>query len=177
LSPLSNKEIMNFLFIVLVIRLLEFVTAFLPTLPKTHHHQRTSSFSSSCPELVLASSPQKNAEFEYQELKIQTNAIVDQEVTSARLSIEKRKELEGYCRLVVNRKESPIPLYRIADNLLGEWQLAFTTQALSLESLPRDAITKLDFKNKSSVDYILEFSKTFGLNRLVAQSSYTVDVS
>ena len=36
----------------------------------------------------------------------------------------------------------------------------------------------LEFINESKMEYILQFSKkTLGLNRLVAKSSYTVDVS
>lgn len=126
---------------------------------------------------AFASSPQQKADFEYQELKILTKAIVEQKVTNSRIPPEKRVEIEGYCRRIVNRKDSPIPLYEISENLSGTWQLAFTTQSLNLESLPKDAIIKLEFKGNNRLDYILEFTKTFGLKRLVADSSYTVDVS
>ena len=116
--------------------------------------------------------------FELLELKIQANAIVEQQVTTARLAIEKRKELEGYCRKIVNRRESAIPLNKLDEYLPdSKWQLAFTTQNLSIESLPKDAIIKLEFGNENKMNYILEFTKTFGLNRLVAKSRYNVDVS
>jgi hypothetical protein len=143
--------------------------AFAPKLSRSTHNGHTST--------LFASPPQLKADFEYQELKILTKAIVEQKVSNSRVPPEKRAELEGYCRRIVNRRESPIPLYQISDELTGAWQLAFTTQSLNLESLPKDALIKLDFKDNNRVDYILEFTKTWGLKRLVADSSYTVDVS
>jgi hypothetical protein len=153
--------------LLLLIVLFAPAAAFAPKLSRRTHNRHT----------LFASSPQQKADFEYQELKILTKAIVEQKVTNSRVPTEKRAEIEGYCRRIVNRRESPIPLYQIADELAGAWQLAFTTQTLNLESLPKDAIIKLDFKHNNRVDYILEFTKTFGLKRLVADSSYTVDVS
>eukprot|EP00980_Cylindrotheca_fusiformis_P005346 scaffold1138_cov128-Cylindrotheca_fusiformis.AAC.28 len=125
---------------------------------------------------LFATSPQLKADFEYQELKILSKAIVEQKVPNSRVPPEKRVEIEGYCRRVVNRRESPIPLYELSGKLSGTWQQVFTTQTLNLESLPKDAIIKLEFKDDARLDYILEFTKAFGLERLVANSSYTIDV-
>jgi hypothetical protein len=121
---------------------------------------------------------ENKADFEYQELKIVLQAMKKQDVVSARLKDYKQTELEGYVRKIVNRRPSSIPLCEMGQHLPGtEWRLAFTTQALTNESLPKDALIKMTFHDASHVDYGLEFSKTFGLKRLAAKSSYTVDVS
>jgi hypothetical protein len=118
------------------------------------------------------------ADFEYQELKIVLQAMKEQDVVSARLKDYKQTELEGYVKKIVNRRPSSIPLNEMGQHLPGtEWRLAFTTQALTNESLPKDALIKMTFHDASHVDYGLEFTKTLGLKRLAAKSSYTVDVS
>jgi hypothetical protein len=120
------------------------------------------------------------AEFEYQELKIYLTAMKDQNVVSQRLRDEKRNELEGYVRKIVTDRRGEgvvVPLHQVADYLPNtNWRLAFSTQGLTSE-LPKDASIFLKFHDSSTLDYSLSFTKTFGLNRLTAKSSYTVDVS
>lgn len=118
------------------------------------------------------------ADFEYRELKIQAGAMVDQDVAAAgQLTTEKIVELEGYAKRVVNRRPSPVPLYEVGKSLPGtKWRLAFSTQPL-VAGLPKDARISLYFLNGEMMNYSLEFTKTLGLNKLTARSSYSVDSS
>lgn len=120
-----------------------------------------------------------NADFEYQEMRVQLNAMKRDQVPSRDLPLEKRQELESYVSQVATQRPSSVALQDIGHVLSGtKWRLGFSTEAATLGDLPRDADVYLDFLDESKVDYILQFSKkTFGLNRLVAKSSYTVDVS
>lgn len=124
----------------------------------------------------------KTANFEYQELKIQMQAMKDEKVTSSKLDLPKRIELEGYVKRILNQRPSPIPLYDLAQHLPGtQWRLAFSTEGLLSESLPKDATICLKFAedegSNNQVEYSLEFPKTLALKRLVAKSTYTVSVS
>lgn len=121
----------------------------------------------------------KNADFEFQEMRVQLNAMKRDQVPSRDLPLEKRQELESYVSQVATQRPSPVALGDIGQVLPGtKWRLGFSTEAATMGDLPRDADVYLDFLDESKVDYILQFSKkTLGLNRLVAKSSYTVDVS
>jgi hypothetical protein len=58
------------------------------------------------------------ADFELQELKIQLNAMKEQNVVSSQLALPNKTELEGYVKGVLNqRAASAIPLDDIADYL------------------------------------------------------------
>lgn len=162
---------------VLVLSMMTVVVTLLPT--------STTSFLLSPPpsswsSLQMATQP-ATADFEYQELKIQLSAMKEQDVVTSRLASSKRNELEGYVKRILNRRtvasSKSIPLYEIGDFLPNtKWRLIFSTQSLTSE-LPKDAKIQLEFVDNGKLDYILEFSKTLGLKRLVAKSSYTVDVS
>lgn len=131
------------------------------------------------------------AEFEYQELKIQLNALQEQGVLFSQLRSDKKNELEGFVRRIVNRRPSPIPLYQLGqaltttktttknnNNNKQQWKLVFSTQLVTTESLPEDATVLIKFLNDKELEYSLKFGKrTMGLNRLTAKSTYTVDVS
>jgi hypothetical protein len=119
-----------------------------------------------------------DSEFEYQELNIQLNAMEKQEVKSTMLRKDKREELENYVRQIVNRRPSPIQTSELQKQLPNtKWKLAFSTQGLASD-LPRDATIMLDFKDEQNLKYCMEFSKkTLGMDRIVANSSYTVNVS
>lgn len=157
----------------------------LPSFLQRHHprglqltsKQKNTDDSSNPRQQQQAPSPSQIAEFEYQELKIQLNAMQRQQVKSIQLTPDKRQELEGYVRRIVRRRPSSIPLVQIATYLpQTTWALVFTTQALTAE-LPRDATIVLTFQNDRQMDYSLVFSKkTLGLNRIVAKSTYAVDV-
>ena len=128
----------------------------------------------------LNSKGKKNmdADFEYQELKIQLQAMKDQNVVTGQLLEPKRKELEGYIRRILARRESPIPLYEMKNHIPGtEWRLTYSTQPLTASSLPNDVRIGLKFLDEQTLDYCLDFTKTFGLNKLTARSSYQVEVS
>lgn len=120
-----------------------------------------------------------NADFEFQEMRVQLNAMQRNKIPSRDLPLDKRQELEKYVNTIVEQRPSPVKLGDISQVLPGTtWRLAFSTEAATLGDLPRDADVNLEFINESKMEYILQFSKkTLGLNRLVAKSSYTVDVS
>lgn len=142
------------------------VSAFIP---KTTYRYK------GCPTLLKA---QGNADFEYQEMKILSQALIDQGVSNSQIPADKRVEIEGYCRRIVNQRSGSIAPEDIASELAGtSWQLAFSSQSLVSESLPPGTNIKLVFKSKNRLDYILEFTKTFGLKQLAADSGYTVDAN
>lgn len=134
-------------------------------------------YRSSFPTLIN-SSPPRNADFEYQEMKILSQALINQGVSNSQIPADKRVEIEGYCRRIVDQRSGSIAPEKIPSELAGtSWQLAFSSQSLVSDSLPPGTNIKLVFKNENRLDYILEFTKTFGLKQLAADSSYTVDVS
>lgn len=115
----------------------------------------------------------------------------EQDVKPSQLDPAKRNELKGYVeeilrRRLVNKKtvDSSVPLeVRLRSSLPGtKWRMAFTTQSLMAEALPKDATITLEFASGSGsastgsnkVDYGLDFFKTLGLKRLVAKSTYSV---
>lgn len=120
-----------------------------------------------------------NADFEFQEMRAQLDAMKRNKIPSRDLPIDKRQELEQYVQAIVENRPSPVPLKDVGQVLPGtKWTLGFSTEAATLGDLPRDAEVNLEFLNDSRMNYVLEFSKkTLGLNRLTARSSYTVDVS
>jgi hypothetical protein len=121
------------------------------------------------------------AQFEYQEMKIQLDAMNKAGVASRDLEPTKRAELEGYIRQVVNNRPSNPPVWTDATfytKLPGtDWRLAFSTEAAALGDLPRDATVHLKFNEGSdTMDYTLEFSgKTLGLESIKAKSKWFVD--
>lgn len=113
------------------------------------------------------------ADFEYQELKLLLRAMKEQKVLSNQLVESKKAELETYVRRIINRKESN--LQQVREQLpRSKWRLAFSTQPL-IQSLPQGVNIQLHFVDSTTVDYSMEFTKTLGLNKLTAQSSYQVD--
>jgi hypothetical protein len=125
-----------------------------------------------------SSPPPKKADFEYQELQIQMQAMQKQDVKPSQLTADKRVELEGYVKRILEQRESILPLNRLGDVLpQTKWRMAFSTEPIMSEVLPKDATITLNFLDEKSVEYSLNFSKTLGLKRLTAKSSYTVDVS
>jgi len=142
------------------------------------------SFSLATPISISALQMVKNdqttsaAEFEFQEMRVQLQAMVQQGIPSRDLVPAKRVELESYVRKVVQERVSPVPLAEIGERLPGtKWLLVFSTEGAALADLPRDAQVQLEFDPlELKLDYVLEFSKkTMGLNRLVAKSTYTFD--
>jgi hypothetical protein len=151
-----------------------------PTPHRLHSSPATSSTQLDADKSTTPKNFAAQAEFEYQELKIYLTAMKEQNVVSQRLRDEKRNELEGYVRKIVTDRRGEgfvVPLHQVGDYLPNtNWRLAFSTQGLTSE-LPKDASIFLKFHDSSTLDYSLAFTKTFGLNRLTAKSSYTVDVS
>lgn len=143
-----------------------------------------SSSSPSSSSVLYSSNPSNIAEFEYQELKLQLNAMKEQNVLSSQLPLKTRQEFEAYCRRIVNRRydAKSIPLNEIgkeqnSDTLVGtQWKLLFSTQSIVDESLPIDTTIGINFISKNKLEYVLYFGKKiFGLNELIAVSSYEFD--
>ena len=123
-----------------------------------------------------------SCEFELQELRAQTAAMIKQKVRSRSLTKEKQNEIISYIKKVVNNSPSPVPLKDIGANeglrLMGSWRLAFSTEDASMGDLPREAQVVLKFMPYYKLDYSLEFSKkVWGLSKLTAKSTYTVDTT
>jgi len=127
----------------------------------------------------LRMSTTNNADFEFQEMRVQLDAMKRDKIPSRDLPLDKRQELEAYVSTVVKQRPSPVALKDIGKVLPGtKWRLGFSTEGATLGDLPRDADVNLKYIDDSKMDYVLQFSKkTLGLNRLTAKSSYTVDVS
>jgi hypothetical protein len=128
-----------------------------------------------------ASAASSVADFDYQEMRAQLEAMERQGIPSKDLPPPKRAELTGYVEAIIAKRPSTIPLGSLADVLPNTtWRLAFSTEAATLGDLPRDASVLLEFKGNDSssdsrVDYVLEFTdKTFVLDRLAAKSTYQV---
>lgn len=155
---------------------------------RTPANKRTTSIA---PALHAKKSQQPTADFEYQELQIQLDAMKKQNVKPSELDPSKRSELKGYVEEILARRlpnqktvDSSVPLHlRLRSSLPGtKWRMAFTTQALMAEALPKDATIALEFASgtgsaatgSNKVDYGLDFFKTLALKRLVAKSTYSV---
>ena len=143
------------------------------------------------PALHAKKPQQPTADFEYQELQIQLDAMKKQGVKPSELDPSKRSELKGYVEEILARRlpnqktvDSTVPLHlRLRSSLPGtKWKMAFTTQALMAEALPKDATITLEFASgtgsaatgSNKVDYGLDFFKTLALKKLVAKSTYSV---
>jgi len=156
---------------ILLILSLASVHAFAPYL--------TSSGPNTLLQATKGSSGPNQADFEYQELKALFGAMQKENLSSNQLPPDKKIELEGYVRRIVNRRtKGTVPLYEMGERMPGtSWDMIFTTQSLSSD-LPAGAKVSLEFKEDGkTLDYCLNFAKTLGLSKLTATSSYTVDVS
>jgi len=136
-----------------------------------------------------SSSQPMAADFEYQELQIQLNAMREQNIKPSQLDSVKINELKRYVENILASRQqlskavdSSVPLHlKLRAGLPGtKWRMAFTTQKIMAETLPKDATIVLTFASSSTmgcsnkVDYGLDFFKTLALKRLVAKSTYTV---
>lgn len=123
------------------------------------------------------------AAFELSELKLNLRSMAAQTLTTAnQIEQAKRTEIEGYIRKIVNRRDSTVQLWELDQHLEGtKWLLNFSTQGITNQSLPAGAIVILKFlqqkEQRQRLEYCLEFTKTFGLSKLTAQSNYQVDTS
>ena len=116
--------------------------------------------------LVLSALPPSLADFEYQEIRAQLNAMERQQIP---LSQRRQDTLQQYLQTIATLRPSTIPLRDIHRVLPGTtWKLV-----LSSIVLPCDTIVLEFDANESRVNYCLEF-KVWGLNRLVAKSNYQV---
>ena len=142
-------------------------------------------------------SPQQTADFDYQELQIQMNAMKQQNIKPSQLDPIKRNELRRYVENILAFRQqsssntavdSSVPLHlKLRSSLPGtKWRMAFTTEPLMAEALPADATITMTFASgtgnadtgSNKVDYGLDFFKTLALKRLAVKSTYKVmDVS
>jgi hypothetical protein len=171
---------------------------------KNKNNESSSSSSSSSSSLKQKKRINNIADFEYQELRAQIEAMDQQHKRGTIIAGRdlkddetKRNELEQYIQAVVEQRPSPIPLADIGRVLTAspgryEWKLVYSTmkqqqqQQQQADMPPRDATVLLEFDNNDNDDndkkpkqfnYILEFSKkTLGLHRLIAKSTYQVDI-
>ena len=65
--------------------------------------------------MFAANKKASKADFEYQELKIQMNAMKQQDVKPSQLDPTKKSELERYVSKIVTQRDSTIPLTRLQD--------------------------------------------------------------
>lgn len=151
--------------ILLVVLLLSTIGAFAPPRP---FRSRTKL----APTSLLAT---PTAEFAYQELRAQLDAMRDQGVASRDLDSWKRQELVSYVEQVASTRLS-LPKSDLREQLPGtSWRLAFSTERAAVGDLPKDASVRLVFHDDKNLDYILQFSeKTFGLKNIKAQSKWAV---
>lgn len=140
----------------------------------------------------LAAKNQNNdaADSEYRELAAVFGEMNRSNIPSNTLDPELRNQITAFVTKVASERPTAIRLQDVGKVLPGtQWKLIFSTTTATLGDLPPDAQVQLDFsadaaapssndKKEGKMDYILEFSKkTFGLNRLVAKSTYSVDDS
>lgn len=122
------------------------------------------------------------ASFELSELKLNLRSMEAQKLTTAnQIEPSKRVEIEGYIRKVVNRRDCSIPLWELGQYLPGTtWRLNFSTHGVTNQSLPAGASIVLKFQSQQEqrrLEYCLEFTKTLGLSKLTAVSTYDVDTT
>jgi hypothetical protein len=86
--------------------------------------------------------------------------------------------METYIRQIIKDRTSSIPFGELAKILpQTSWRLEFSTEAATMGDLPRDATVRLEFVDNQRMNYILQFTEqTFGLKRIVAKSTYTIQV-
>jgi hypothetical protein len=151
--------------------------AFAPILPSKI--PATSTLSATKKSSSPPQQQQAAAQFEYQELVAQLDELQSQKIAFSKLTPTKQQELAQYTRTVATQRNSPIPLTEMAQALPGTtWKLLLSTQPLLANDLPADASVVLDILDSQTLSYNLKFSKkTFGLQKISAQSQYTVDVS
>mmetsp|Transcript_34256 Transcript_34256/g.52603 ORF Transcript_34256/g.52603 Transcript_34256/m.52603 type:complete len:254 (+) Transcript_34256:154-915(+) len=146
------------------------------------HLQRQCSFggSTSCVEsagtrLSMTNTNIDQADFEFQELQANLNAMKEAQVNSRNLKPEKRAELENYVRTILQKRESPLTVEDLKRDLPGtQWRLALSNDAAYMGDLPREASVFLEFLTESKLNYVLKFDErlVIGLKKLTAQSSY-----
>jgi hypothetical protein len=135
-------------------------SSFAPSHPKNQRTQRTKHLFS------------KDAAFELQELRVQLDAMQKSQVKFQDLNPLAKGKLVEYALAIA--KSSSLPL--VEERLPGTtWRLALTTEPGALESLPRDATVYLKFLDSENLEYILQFSKTFGLDKLKAKSKWQLN--
>ena len=200
---LQKQSLQQLLVAIAMFCLIASCNAFSPTLQHQSHHFISTKRSTVAtirkqtiavkriPSFLQAKSQQPTADFEYQELQIQMDAMREQNVKPSQLEPSKRNELKSYVEEILSRRlrnkktvDSTVPLdVRLRSSLPGtKWRMAFTTQSLMAEALPKDATITLNFAGGSGnastgsnqVEYGLDFFKTLALKRLVAKSTYSV---
>lgn len=120
------------------------------------------------------------AQFDMQEMKMQCDAMKNAKISSARLTDEKRNEIERYVRNIVKKWDSPIPLSSLGleckTDLIGTWRLGFSTENVQLTALPKEARIYVNVLDEYELEYTLKFTKkVWGLGKLTASSFWRVD--
>jgi len=139
-----------------------------------------------------SSKRKKSVEFEIQELRATLEALSRSKIAPRNLTSDKRSEIGGYLRTILESASSPIPLKSLADDdgrvLHGSWRLGFSTSYdneadgnnnnnnNNLQGLPREAGVLITFFPSNKCDYTLTFTeRVLGLDKLIAKSTYEID--
>lgn len=164
----------------LLLGVLSVVTAFSP-LPQSKIRTTTTTTTTTS-QLHAKPPPQESssmAESEYRELAAVFSEMNRSDIRSNTLDASLRTQIATYVRAVASTKPMLFPLKDVGKLLPGtQWKLIFSTETATMGDLPKDAQIQLEFSpdDDGNLDYVLEFSKkSFGLNRIVAKSTYTVD--
>jgi hypothetical protein len=119
------------------------------------------------------------AEFEYQEMKIQLNALARAGITSPKgVNPINRNEIVAYAKQVVAKsRPSLVDPSQLSSFLPStKWRLALSTDDAVLQGLPGGANVYLGFVDDVTMEYVLEFGpQTLGLDKIAAHSRYSVD--
>ena len=127
--------------------------------------------------------PNLPAEFDYQELRAQVQALAragwSTFATAQSLSSDRHAELQGYLQTILQQRPSPVPLTDLESHLQNtSWRLSYSTPAFAASSgLPRDATVSVEFGGNSLDDtatYRLDFTNNALLQNLVATCTWSV---
>ena len=144
---------------------------------------QSSSRSAQPPQSQSSSQSKLPAEFEYQELRAQVQALAragwSTFDTAQSLSSDRHAELQSYLQTIVQQRPSPVPLTNLESHLQhSSWRLSYSTPAFCASSgLPRDATVSVEFGGNSLDDtatYRLDFTNNALLQNLVATCTWSV---
>ena len=124
---------------------------------------------------VLRTSLFSGADFAYQELRAQVEAIQEKKLTPTQINPRQQQELRGYCQEIINNRASLVKPADIGKVLPGTtWVLALSPEQ---EGLPPQATIRLDFLDDTRANYALEFTNILGLSKITAESTYSQDAA
>jgi hypothetical protein len=160
--------------------------AFVVLAPSLHHRLAVAAAAAAAPAVSSVQQLTARDDFEWQELRTLLRSIQNSGVACRDLDPTIRATAVQYARSRSMRMPyheqqqtgEETKFRQLAQLLPGStWQLVLTNHAATLGDLPRDATVYLKFVDDQTVDYALEFKKTFGLDSITARSSWTCDAA